>query len=276
MKKILFIVAAALVNLCVAAQNAPSKTTLYIDITVDCQEIVAGPYARYAQKYLGVAAPLADKVLYEITSAKISEVSNIHTEYEPVFSGATTHMNPLHGFPKLLIDRTSGSGRSLEESASLAAAMIFDIRKSRYELITGDAGENVFGAGLGDALRELDRLEEEYLSLFLGKQTNRTTTRNYNIIPSQDEMTYVVCRFTTTDGLLPEDDLSGEPVVLELKPVAGSASSDGLNIATKPTSKNPAHRLVPDVRCRIIVNGTEMASTTIPIEQFGRTVYLAQ
>lgn len=274
MKKIMFLFAATLVFMSSVAQNVPHRTTVYVDITVDEQEIIAGPYARYAQKYLGVAAPLADKVLYGIRSVKISDINELPSIIEGENTADISHMNPERGFPKLSIDKSSGAGLGLEESASLAAAKIFEIRKSRYELITGEAGENVFGAGLGDALNELNRLEQEYLALFLGRQTNTVTTRQYRIVPTQDKLTYIVCRFTQTDGLLPEDDLSGMPIVLELKP--SEISTEGVDITLRPSAKNPAYHITSDVQCRIIVDGTEITSTVIPVYQFGKTVYLVQ
>lgn len=41
-----------------------AETVLAADITVRCEKIVCGPYARYAQKFLGLRAPLTDKTVY--------------------------------------------------------------------------------------------------------------------------------------------------------------------------------------------------------------------
>ncbi len=285
MKKILSACAAIIICAAATAQGiAPigivdgkisqPQTTLYVDITVEQQDIIAGPYARYAQKYLGVAAPLADKVLYKITSAKISDNNAIQTAAPEMKSGLVSHMNPNAGFPKLQIDRMSNSQLSLEDNARLAADQIFKIRKSRYELITGEAGENVFGAGLENALDELNRMEEEYLSLFLGKQVNTTVVKQYKITPSADRHTYIVCRFSNVDGLLPDDDLSGQQVVLDTKAL-NAISTEGLNTMPKPSKSAPAYRIADDALCRIFFNNTEIASATIPVYQFGQTVYIA-
>ena len=40
---------------------AQPRTILAVDVTVERDQTLTGPYARYAQKYLGVRAPLADK-----------------------------------------------------------------------------------------------------------------------------------------------------------------------------------------------------------------------
>ncbi len=247
------------------------QTSLYVDITVEQQDITAGPYARYAQKYLGVPAPLTDKVLYEIISAKISDTNTMLHSTVQESSNLSSHMNPSKGFPKLLIDKTSNAQSSLEENARIAADQIFKIRKSRYELVAGEAGENVFGAGLANALEELNRMEEEYLSLFLGRQLNTTLVKQYKVTPASDKRTYVVCRFSNTEGLLPEDDLSGSPIILETKAM-NTVSTEGLNVQAKPSKS--AYRIADDTSCRIIFNNSEIGSATIPVYQFGQTVYI--
>lgn len=288
MKKILFACAAAtLMCVVAAAQNAGiapigivngevslPQTTLYVDIVIEQQDITAGPYARYAQKYLGISAPLANKVLYEIKSAKISDNSGNQADKPREEYGVTSHMRPESGFPKLAVDKKSNTQVTPEESAQLAANEIFKIRKSRDELIMGEAGENVFGAGLKDAVKELNRMEEEYLSLFIGRQVNKTITKQYKLTPISGKQTYIVCRFSNVDGLLPEDNLSGQPVVLETKAL-GTMSTEGLNVQPKPAKGVPAYRVADDTSCRIIFNNSEIASVTIPVYQFGKTVYIA-
>ncbi|MDR2912607.1 MAG: DUF4831 family protein [Alistipes sp.] len=256
-------------------QTEEQRTTLFAIVTVRRQEIVAGPYARYAQKYLGVSAPLADKVSHEITAAKIADISQLYYVPEPAISTKASHMAPEQGFPKLTVDKSSAVAMSLEESARLAAAKIFEIRQSRFDLISGEVGENVFGGGLGSALAEFNRLEEEYLSLFLGKQTSLVVEREFRLVPVRGRSTYTVCRFSEEDGLLPEDDLSGVPVVLELQPTEGLAM-EAADSQVKPSSRATAVVVPADVRCRVIFDGAELASGVFPVWQFGRTVYVVQ
>ena len=257
-----------------ATQNQGEQTTLYVDLAIEMQEITAGPYARYAQKYLGVSAPLADKVLYEVKMAKISDTSDMQPNNAThITDRASSHMNPAEGFPRLTVDKMSAATFSLEESARLAAEKIFDIRRSRFDLITGEVGENVFGGGLGRALDELSRLEEEYLSLFLGKQTTRTEFKRYTVTPAKGKQTYTVCRFSKTDGLLSQDNLSGVPMVLELRP----ADDESLQTPVPQAKPNPRAVLqfIPaQMICRIILDGTELASEQFSIRQMGDAVYV--
>ena len=51
---------------------AQPRTILAVDVTVGHDVTLSGPYARYAQKFLGVRAPLTDKTTWSITGAQIA------------------------------------------------------------------------------------------------------------------------------------------------------------------------------------------------------------
>lgn len=252
------------------------STTVVIDITVTREVVKTGPYARYAQKYFGVIAPLADKETYTLRSARVSYYDPAHpADMSPGELPEPKTVMVVDGegadFPKVLPDRMSAANPSVEE----AARTIFDLRKRKTEMITGQYAETIFGAGLEPALRRMDRMEKEYMELFFGKQTETTYTVRYCITPVAGETTAVVCRFREDTGLLPSDDLSGEPVVLECRP-------QGVAAALYPASRrgNPksgeAEFAVPDmVECRVVLGRDELGSATIPVLQYGVRTVLA-
>ena len=158
------------------------SSTLAVDITVTSERVVAGPYARYAQKYLGVRAPLSDKTTYEISTAGVALLGNepaypvagplpAKREVSDSFDGTPTE------FAKILPDRMSAANVDSENAARTAANELFKLRRQIRDLITGETGENVFGAGLKVALDELHALEKAYTELFLGKHMVTTETR---------------------------------------------------------------------------------------------------
>jgi len=200
------------------------STTIVVDLTVRHETVITGEYARFAQRYLGVIAPLADKDIYEIESASVGWIDNDNflpgspAEPDAGTIKVMSHIEPGAGFMRVLPDRLSASPKSGEDAARDAANMIYNIRKRRVDLIMGDIGENVYGEGLKAALERMDKIENEYLELFLGKQTVETYTVRFHVIPEKGKNTYVVCRINETKGILPSGDLSGEPVMLELRP----------------------------------------------------------
>ena len=65
-----------LAGLSAAAQGTVSyslpRTALTLTVTVERESFFAGPYARYAQKYLGISAAQADAVRYEILDMRLT------------------------------------------------------------------------------------------------------------------------------------------------------------------------------------------------------------
>lgn len=292
MKKRILIVAAMMLAGTAAAQNYTIKqadvcetsdgieipdltTTVAVDITVATERVVAGPYARYAQKYLGVRAPLSDKTTYEITSARVALLGNesaypvagplpAKREYAEGFGGSATE------FAKILPDRMSAANVDTENAARSAANEIFKLRRQRLDLITGETGENVFGAGMKDALEELHALEEAYTELFLGKHSVVTETRRYTVNPTADRSSYIICRFAMQTGLLPANDLSGDVVLLQIRPT-GELAVQGLREAGSK-ERYVRMRVADNSVCTVVVNSDEIAQSVLPIFAYGKDV----
>lgn len=252
------------------------RTILSVDVTVACERIVAGPYARYAQKFLGVRAPLTDKTVWSVESGSVAllDAASALDAAAPAAPSERTvsHAEAEGEFPRLQADKNSMNVASLEEAAREAANTIFSLRRHRIELITGEAGENVFGEGLNSALKEIARLEQSYLELFLGKRIVSTLTRRYIVYPEADKRQYVVCRFTPSEGLLPESDLSGDMVLLQIEP-SGNVPTD---LAAGPKETNVvACRVADPSVCTLIVGGRVYARAVLPIFEYGRTIDVA-
>ncbi len=254
------------------------RTSIGVDIVVERDATVCGPYARYAQKYLGVRAPLTDKTVWSVASASLSLLD----AQEALGGGRSpeagpqrrvvSHTDAEEEFVRLQPDRTSAAAVAPEEAARQAAATIFALRRHRMELITGEAGEHVFGEGLRAALDEIDRLEQRYLELFLGKRTVTVETRRYVVAPQAGKTQYIVCRFSPVDGLLPENDLSGDMVLLQIEP-------SGVPVAVAEASAKDTNVVLcraadPSV-CTVICGGREYARAVLPVFEFGRTVRVA-
>ncbi|MDE6445602.1 MAG: DUF4831 family protein [Alistipes sp.] len=251
-------------------------TTLAVDVTVECDRTLAGPYARYAQKYLGVRAPLTDKSAWSVRSASVAllQTDMLYESAAPAASRqeVTDYSVSDDGFARIQPDKMSMSMPPLDEAARNAANAIFSLRRHRLELITGEAGENVFGEGLKSALDEIARQEQSYLELFLGKRVVTTETRRYVVYPQPDKKQYIVCRFSTADGLLPESDLSGDMVLLQIEPSGKSVSA----VEAGPREQSYTMCRVADLStCTVICAGRELDRVVLPLFEFGRSIRVA-
>lgn len=283
MKRLLIILGIALVSLSsieVSAQQLVKKriglfkhdgnvvveeasTMLAVDIVVECEEFVAGPYARYAQKMLGTRASLVNRTEYRIASADVALLDE--GDY---YAGEelSAHNTPLYvDCSPLPIDRISSMEQSTEQAARDAADAIFALRRARVDLVTGEFGESVYGAGLESALREIERLERGYLELFYGTRTITTTAERVVCSVDESQPTMVIARFNAESGLLAKDDLSGEIVMLAIKP----------SLMEYPESElkgTVAYRYANNAEVIIGLGQQVLTRRILPIYEFGKTV----
>ena len=255
------------------------KSTIVVDITVEKVEVIVGPYARYAQKHLGVRAPLNERLSWRISEAKVALAGKDVLEATPEVSASTLtvipHMDDERGYARLLPNRTDSRALTADEAAADAAAAIFSLRKSRQELITGQAGENVFGGGLEAALREIDKYENAYLELFFGKEIVSTKSERFTLMPSGDKFNYVLCRFSEKEGLVPATDLSGEIVMLQIEP-SGDTSLKYVTEAGEKDKVQVDCRVADFATC-VVSCGTEpIAKSVLPLFEYGRSFKVAK
>lgn len=190
--------------------------------------------------------------------------------------GATVEQYGLSdssSYGALPVNRVSTVEKSTEQMAAEAANTIFTLRKRRFDLVTGEMGESVFGAGLEAALKEMERIEGEYLSLFIGKRYTQRVVRTFSVLPPEKGTT-IVCRFTPTKGIVPDSDLSGRPLVLEMTPeTSGEDMSATESRGSKKGVVSVRYR-VPAVQVVRLVDGNdELARERIPVFQAGSVTY---
>ena len=237
---------------------------LAVDLTVEKEVVTVGPYA------------LSDKTLYSVKAARVALLDRDATTASEVPAGevrATSYLGDAETFSRVPFDKRSLVDESLETAARNAANTLFAIRRHRMELITSEAGEHVFGAGLQAALVELDRQEQAYTELFLGKRVTTTSVERITVVPDAGKQKYILCRFSPDRGLLPGNDLTGDVVLLQL-----DKESDGsftLTPASPKAARTATYRVAADVVCTVYCGTEELTRATLPLFEIGRDVELA-
>lgn len=295
MKRILSLLALAILSIAsVSAQNetycavagpyydatgklviSDPSTTLQLQLTVNKEQTVVGPYAKYAQKYLEVRPALVERTTYSVTSAAIAlaPTSAAPLPADATSSATNNYLGSDDEFAKISPDRLSSELMSVESAAQQAAQMIFSIRKHRMELITGEAGENVFGGGLKDALNALDEKEQELLELFLGKKITTTSTHTYTIPMINGTTEYVVAKFASQSGLKPATSNDGDVIKLTLTPSAAPKLSSIAEVESNNKAAI-AVRIANMANCSVAAGNKVVGNATLPIFELGRTAYI--
>lgn len=244
---------------------AEANTTLAIDLTIRYEEFVKGPYARYAQKFLGSRAPQVDFVEYEIVGADITVANDGYFLDNGQDDGLCESLPLGLTFPEVLPDKTSMQTLSAEQAAEKAAEMIIELRNIRIELICGELGDGVYGAGLESALKEIDRLEKSYMELFFGKSEVRTLHKRIYLPVDAERKSQVAARFNAEQGVLGIDNLDGDIIMVAIHPSAMEFPES--NIKGKTT-----YRYANNATVILSLGQKILASSVLPIYEFGQTI----
>lgn len=284
MKKIiLFLLIVALSTSFSMAQSVAPKSVLDVRVVVEKESITAGPYARFSQQYLGVIPALNDKTTYSIVGgdiissqigSRVSSAMNLSESSDKALF-LDLGINPIvSSDPAYGVNRTAAKEKSLQEMASDAATTIFTLRKRRFDLVTGDSGPEAFGAGMEAAIKEMARIENAYLELFVGKKEVSYQVYHFSVAPVDNKFTYSLCRFSAESGILDIIEQGGEVLILSLV---------DQNIVQPPKPFLPVKGVVyqsvfiPDMCSATITLGTKpIVTKAVEVYQFGVSAQVAK
>ena len=166
---------------------------------------------------------------------------------------------------KILVEKT------LEDKASDAADMILNLRKERMNIITGNTDANFYGNSMEIALRELDRIEKEYMALFEGYTIKRSYTATFDVIPQKGAGKYLAFRLTD-NGPVP-DGQKGVPYYIELEPEEMTLPEEG---KSKGKATPIRYRIPAICRVKLTRDGIRLTESRIPVYQMGTEACLVQ
>jgi len=166
--------------------------------------------------------------------------------------------------------------KNQEQKAAEAAETIFNLRNSRFALLTNADDEPLpDGKSFEVMTEELGKMEKNYLALFIGKSATEKYEFSFDFVPGQKSVKgEVFFRFSDERGVLPKSDLSGRPIVIELNKTESLAmKQNGLNNSDNPNAgKSGVYYRVPGMaEIRILDGATQIAGARLPIAQFGTT-----
>ena len=301
-------------------------TNLHFVVEATYESFVAGPYARFAQKYLGVQAREESGTTYKVTSvelipyieadpsvnialnlgnnrnasANFLEMINQglimwsdsyagktqKMQYPDLISSSlfvksmsgpnlTSEQSTLYrtvqtatGTERVAVTQSQVVEKSPERRAEEIASMIFRLRSKRLDIITGETDATFSGEALRAAIDEMNRLEEEYMALFMGKTTSGVQKMSFDVMPKADNenQIYIAFRLSDTQGLLPANNISGRPFVLELVKEDHSAF---VNMEATAGRGRVVYRKPATVNARLMDGQTMLLQSRIPVYQLG-------
>lgn len=320
-------------------ETAPSGTVLYslpsttivLKVTAEHESYQAGPYAQYAQKYLGIDVRLSSGEFYKIKAIEmipcieadpsVSAVVNLQgsktaaanflqmssqglvvlsdsytgkparwrfssvVSPEGFMQGAASNIGNAtttlyktvvgaEGIEKIPVKQEQAVVKSLEKKAEETADMIFKLRQKRVDIITGDTDATFSGEAMSAILAEIKRLEDEYMSMFVGKSVYDEQTVVFDVVPQAkaQKHIYIAFRISEQHGLLPANNMQGRPVVLELVKDVEPIDPTDVADAASATKGKVAYRKPVTVVAKLMDGQKVLLQTRIPVYQLGKII----
>lgn len=337
------ILIAALLTISAAATNAQTKaedmqgyltytlpkTTIVLEVEAVQEKFYAGPYAKYAEKYLGIKPRQNDEVAFQLTQIKMTpyveadqsrrysfnvkkgsvdasflklssqgliSFSDANFGDESIWrfptrtqgdfaskgvnSNLTSESTTLYrnekkesAYNKVSVQQDMIVEKSPEKRAAETADMILKIRQQRFQIVTGDTDATYSGEAMGAAIAELTRLEQEYMTLFVGYSEYQTQVMRFEVMPDaeRESQMYIAFRLSDSAGLVPADNLNGRPVVMEIVPQVFAEPEVTEVLDEKSVKPVEAYYRIPAMcTVKLINSGDVIMQTRLPIYQLGR------
>lgn len=304
------------------------STSIVLEVEAVQEKFYVGPYARFAEKYLGVKARQKNETSFQLTEIKMlplleadqsrrytvnvkkgqidatflklasvglisfsdakfgdESVWRFPTESKSDFAGKGVSSNltsqsatlyrsdsKSSAYDKVAVHQDMLVEKSLEQRAAETAQMILKLRKQRLQIVTGDTDATYSGEAMGAAIAEITRLEEEYMMLFAGYSEYQTQKMRFEVIPdaANEGQIYVAFRLSDTSGLVPADNLSGKPVIMEIIPQPFADPALGEDEAKNKKEVLAYYRLPAVCTVRLMDGANLLLQSRMPIYQLGR------
>ena len=288
------------------------KTKLTVTVTTRKSTFKPGEFSRYAERYLRMnnvkdkadeiweitsvdisssGIPDKDKLYtltfplkgnrpyFELTDQGILSAVNTHTQKESVKS--STLLTPAQPVVKkvnpqdYMTEEILMAGSSAK-MAELVAKEIYNIRESRNAITRGQADFiPTDGESLKFMLESLNEQEAALLTLFSGTSETEDHTFTIDVTPDAPVTKLLLFRFSSKLGVLPTDNLAGEPVWIDItdKKMLDSYAASANTGKTGKTIKNSAqflyYRIPGRATVNIYNNRQSFTEQDIQIAQFG-------
>ena len=287
-------------------------TTFIVDAEVTKVTSKAGPYYKYAEKYLGVKEVITeDKTLYLIDKITLQNkgipdkdntyivefksgtlapyvylteegmLCTINAEFETLQNQADSvkkkKATPASVTPASVLSEELLMAGSTAKQAEVAAKQIYRIRESRLNILTGEA-DNLppDGEAMKLVIEQLEQQERALTNLFTGVVTKESSTSTFTIHPTGDMDKEILFRFSDLLGVLDADDLGGAPVYLNLTATEKAPVLDPKEAEKKEKSmKGIIYNIPGKASIEIKLNNKTLYKGEEQVTQFGSKESLA-
>jgi len=294
------------------------KTIFKVVIVAEKTSTIPGEFAAYADRYLRQpSVPTVSSTTWALKSISLiplgvpdstkaysiklrskTSAPLVSLTDDGILLGVNTEVQPepMPEIPKAVPAPKAVNGRdfmtheilsagSSAKMAQLTAEEIYDIRDSRNALIRGEADNTPKdGAQLKLMLDNLDAQATALESLFKGQQLTSTEVLTFDYEPQTDAnlesgARQLLCRFSQKLGLVDNDDLSGEPLWIAIRPLGNlPAPQEDPDVAKRKSKMEQGLFVNQPARVNVTIDMADrtILTTELPVAQMGTTEVLSE
>ncbi len=165
---------------------------------------------------------------------------------------------------------TTFEEKPTEVKAREAADMVSRLRESRFNLLTGYQETSFSRETIEYMNKNLQKMEDEYISLFRGVRAERLLSFTYYMVPDENKLNQVVCRISKEAGILEPGDSKGREVVLVARRSGVVAKTPAWAPKPAETKATVIPYRIPDmVQLSVRFSGKTYDERYLPLPQFG-------
>ena len=217
-----------------------------------------------------------DGVLLGINSAvkqtESKTITNVFPQKQPAADDIWTDVSMQSFLSGKDSTKRSGTNfKSFEEKAAEAANDILKLRKKKAMTLASKSEKlPPDGAAYQVMTVELDKIIAGYVALFSGKRVTKTYQLSFDVVPDgKTNKGLVAFRFSPTAGILPENNVSGKPVMLEIEPNTELKQKIDAAGANEVSAKGIYYRIPVVAQVRLLSGADVLAQTRLPFAQYG-------
>ena len=239
------------------------RTVLQFDFVIEETQYYVGPYSDYADIVGATDIILKDSKAYRIVDVtmrsvaeadpnatffiamnnKKGETIDVRLTSQGILEGVgiepqprvETPLSPMVKPNPVIQEATfkyqygATAMKNEEQLAHAAAEMIDKVREEKIKLLTGYQ-ETAFNRDTYSQMyADLDAMEQEYLSLFIGKKVSNTYVNTIYVTPSKEEPLLTVAKFSPQFGFSAGTGGAGEVITVQLYSLQNTGSINQLS-----------------------------------------------
>lgn len=286
------------------------KTQVAITVEYDQVQVAPGPFYQYAQRYLNTDnVVLEAQTYYELTNMHIQTQAvadherayKVHAQRDIEAQLLTLtadgllygyNVGPITIVPQAKEENTMAKpmeevlmplleeqmiASSIAKMAEGAARQIYHIREMRLNILTGDV-EHVpaDGQAMQLVLNELNQREQALTELFVGRKQVTHLSKTLYYTPSDAPHPAMIARFSKFGGVVDAEDLSGEPIHMNVVATKQSLHSNHAVEDKKALQPSEIYYNLPGQAAITITYKDITITASCPVAQYGVAIPLAK